>query len=372
MPCKCNLGGIPFWHPFACPVSKPSPAPCPAMPRLRIPTLQGFCSKWGLTYRDASAVLGGYRGLFALVFGSNLVQCPSFERIHHSESPGDTDTYYDSGPFTPSAKLLVERIMGLGEVDQEYSARSHWGADGEGAQSIFDRGGVNSLYRTRVTGLFQEPGPVQDHEASCGCSCALPNSTPAATAADSDTEVARQPENAEAVLRGDDPAASTETPSDLEGDSSANSARESSIISEAVGADASQASGVHPRESEAETERERSAAESLPSEPAMVVQDEPGSAEGLAGICPCTAAKPPPVGSDAVCTSSCTWGCLKQAISLRHFCPTFLDRCPPLHLSAWCASNGGSMEHRNGSDGTGLFRMQVIMLGRDKQPVYHW
>lgn len=332
--------------------------------------MQGFCRKWGLKYRDAAEVLGGYRGLFALAFGSNLVQCPSFERIHHSDSPGDRDAYYESGPFRPSAKLLVERIMGLGESDQEYSARSHWGADGDGEQGIFARGGINSLYRTQVTGQFQQPGPAPHHDVSCNCSCAVTGSMPStATAPAAVPEAAPHMESTGAFLREDHPGAPSDIPADH---AHASGARGSNSVE---GASVIVSEAEEEGASDAETESGGLPAGALsPSEPAMVVKDGPGLIEGVPGACPRTAAmlKPPATGSDAVCTSSCTWGRLKQAISLRHFSPAFLDNCPPLHLSAWCASNGSRCEHASGSDGSGQFRMQIIMLGCDKQPIYHW
>ncbi|KAJ7570009.1 hypothetical protein O6H91_01G103700 [Diphasiastrum complanatum] len=102
-----------------------------------------LCEGSGLKPVDALRQIGGWKALFASVYGSNLVASPHFERLHHIEA--DRLKAQVLRPWETRHRLLLDRITCLYDHSHdEYKPYCHWAAEGG---SVFQRGGGDGIVR---------------------------------------------------------------------------------------------------------------------------------------------------------------------------------------------------------------------------------
>lgn len=96
----------------------------------------------GLRGIDAMRCLGGWRGLFGYLYGTNLVVTPHFERIH--EHDADRIKHELLRPWEPKHRLIIDRICSDNESDEEAHSYGYWATEGG---SVFQRGGGDGVLR---------------------------------------------------------------------------------------------------------------------------------------------------------------------------------------------------------------------------------
>lgn len=317
--------------------------------------VQDFCTPSGLTECDTAKVLGGWRGLFAAAFATNLVQSSHFERYQENESVFDQDD--EPSAFQARAKVLVERLVDTDTVEMEYRCRSHWTDDVEGLEHLRSR--VNSAFRTRITAqsLAQQADSrvaSQSYSSLLGATGPLPEAQPMACREDTGNDAAY----------GADPAPASSQAAMQTSCGQGGACQEQSAS----------AGGVNDRDAAAE------AALGAGTTTGGVAGAGGGAATATAsagvgaeaGTLPLTLlhdhlSTRPEAGVEAIRTAPTSWGRLQQSISLAAFPHRFLDTCPPIRISAWCTHNvEGAPEVAS------RFRLQLVLCSQDGIPLHHW
>ncbi|MCO5573866.1 hypothetical protein L7F22_027641 [Adiantum nelumboides] len=106
------------------------------------PIWRDMCKEAGLSETDCLRCLFGWKGLFGLVFGQNMVASPCFESVPHMEM--EAMKHQRLGAWEPKHRILLNRISSLDDDHEDSHTYSFWAVEGG---TVFQRGGGDGVVR---------------------------------------------------------------------------------------------------------------------------------------------------------------------------------------------------------------------------------
>lgn len=286
-----------------------------------------FCQSWALTDDDATSVLGGWRGLYAQAFGSNLLHSPCFQSVQRSSnlspwaSPSDNIRGTpDHSPFLSSAAEFLDRLSAGNETDPGFRRVTHWAHD----RNVF----------MSPSAMATSPWGHSTYFRTC-------------------VQPARMPSPADAC----DNASVAESPT----------GRLATADCSGRGAALSQGGSITDRNARNGQGAIQQRVDAGPGN--MLCHGTGGDFIGVRVAY--SLESPPEPGSTAVQMSASAWGSLKQCVNLGSFPSRFLDKSPPIQISAWCQRAPDAVD--DNPEEIGEVRLQAfLMADLGKAPFAIW